>query len=143
MEVRNVKIVLPVVTLNTDLTTALQILKERQRGALITKIDGEYRLLTAGSIVAGRRRPLPNVFYVTPENTLALGAQSPQIDLEQVSDSGAIVNVDDVQMAQKYVSSPRDYYCDGPRHHDDFPPPYVSEGDPCPHKDGHTIVSSK
>jgi len=55
----------------------------------------------------------------------------------------AFLGIQNVNMALKFVSSPKDLYCDGPRHHDDFPPPDVSEGDPCPHRDGHRIVSAR
>lgn len=55
----------------------------------------------------------------------------------------AFLGIRSVNMALKFVASPKDLYCDGPRHHDDFPPPDVSEGDPCPHRDGHTIVSAR
>ena len=63
--------------------------------------------------------------------------------LGPVAGKSAFLGIRSVNMALKFVASPKDLYCDGPRHHDDFPPPDVSEGDPCPHRDGHTIVSAR
>ncbi len=48
----------------------------------------------------------------------------------------------DTDLAMKYVSSPSDCYCDGPRHHGSFSTE-VRDGDPCPYKDRHKIVCAR
>jgi hypothetical protein len=88
----------------------------------------DARRLAAGVAKAGAKKVLPlAVPYV----------------LGLVAGKSALLGIRNVNMALKFVSSPKDLYCDGPRHHDDFPPPDVSEGDPCPHRDGHKIISAR
>jgi hypothetical protein len=63
--------------------------------------------------------------------------------LQSITGESVMLGIRSIKLAVNFISSPKDLYCDGPRHHDDFPPPEVSEGDPCPHRDGHKIVSAK
>jgi hypothetical protein len=62
--------------------------------------------------------------------------------ISSIAGKSAFVGLLDTDLAAKYVSSPADCYCDGPRHHDSFPKD-VRDGDPCPYKDGHTIVCAR
>jgi hypothetical protein len=132
---------LPVMASSTDLVLAVDKLKRANRGALIAEENGRYHLYTAGSIVVGRAKGKNRLSDLLPEHTLAVGDRLPQVVLERVTGSLAGLEISHDDVAQRYVSSPRDYYCDGPRHHE-FPPPSVSEGEDCPYLDGYTIVSN-
>ena len=70
-----------------------------------------------------------------------IGRSTASYVLRNVAGKSALLGIRSVNLAMKFISSPKDLCCDGPRHHDDFPPPDVSAGDPCPHRDGHKIIS--
>jgi hypothetical protein len=72
-----------------------------------------------------------------------LGKSASGYVLRNIAGKSAFLGVKSVNVALKFVSSPKDLCCDGPRHHDDFPPPDVSVGDPCPRRDGHKIISAR
>lgn len=157
---------LPVVAISTELTEAIEILRKSQRAALLAEQQGEYHLFSAGSIVVGRSSGANTLFDLTPTKTVSLGVRPQERHalgvevtipdlrdrarrvvsdyvLSKVTSVTASLQIRDTDLALNYVSGPKDYYCDGPRHHHDFPPPDVSEGDPCPRGDGYHIVSSK
>lgn len=156
---------LPIVAISTELGAAIKMLRKLKRGALLAKQKKAYFLFSAGNIVVGRSKgmktlaelPLSAYEVAGPETTrkryalvVALpdfggsaSKDAPDYLLGKVSSGSARLRIRDNAVAVKYVSGPKDYYCDGPWHHDDFPPPDVSEGDDCPYKDGYKIVSSR
>lgn len=156
---------LPIVAISTELGAAIKMLRKLKRGALLAKHKEAYFLFSAGNIVVGRSKgvktlaELPLSAYervAGPETTRKRFAltvalpdfggsarkDAPDYVLGKVSGGSARLRIRDSALAVEYVSGPKDYYCDGPWRHDDFPPPSVSEGDPCPHQDGYKIVSS-
>jgi hypothetical protein len=62
--------------------------------------------------------------------------------LNSIVGGTAFIGLFDMDLVNKYVSSPPDCYCDGPRQHDTFSV-VVRDGDPCPYKDGHKIVCAR
>lgn len=62
--------------------------------------------------------------------------------LGRIVGKNAFIGLLDTDLVDKYVSSPSDCYCDGPRHHDSFTV-VVRDGDQCPYKDGHKIVCAR
>ena len=163
------QIELPVMESSTDLETAIGKLKRDGCGALIADLEGRYRLITAGAIATGRKRGLNDLSELYEVDAVTVSIQErrqerraqvaavggegwnsevmesmldlPDHVLRSVVNNSAFLNVTNVVLARQYASPPKGYYCDGPWHHSDFPPPDVSEGDPCPHRDGHKVVS--
>jgi hypothetical protein len=134
------KIKLPIIGGSTDLDTAVDVLKQRKRGAVLWEKNGLYRLSYVGSIVAGRAKYLVSLSDLSPEHVLSVGNRIPQLVLEQVNGDWASLEVYSDAVADRYVASPSDYYCDGPPYHDIFSAA-VRLGDPCPYRDGNKIVS--
>jgi len=99
-------------------------------GAKKTRLVGEGRSAQRRDVRRGRATPI-------------VGRSSARFVLGTVARKSAFLGIRSADMALRFFSGPKDLYCDGPNHHDDFPPPDVSEGDPCPHHDGHTIVSAR
>lgn len=136
----------PVMALSTDLGAAGARLRESQRSALLAKVGNEYHLFSAGNVAVGRSRGAGTLSELEPDGVLTAGhaalATTDEYALTNITSEFAVLQVRDSELAVRYASSPKDYYCDGPRHHDDFPPPPVSEGDPCPHNDGYKVVCS-
>ena len=157
---------LPIVTISIELGAAIDLLRMAKRSALLAKQEKGYLLFSAGNVVVGRSKGAKALSDLTPSAVVSVpvptkkqrrfalevalpdfggGAGKVLADyvLVKVSSGSAVLKFRDSVVAQKYVSAPKDYYCDGPPQHDDFPPPDVSEGDDCPHKDGYKVVSSK
>jgi len=60
--------------------------------------------------------------------------------LRQILGESALLSIRSASVAARFVASPSDCYCDGPRHHS-FPPPEVAVGSACP-RCGHTVICS-
>lgn len=159
---------LSVVPIEMGVGAAIDQLRKSGRSALLAKQEGGYDLFSAGNIVVGRSEGAKMLSDLTPDTRLStkvvetkslvfglksrllvhlnFGVGTKQIAPDHILVSarggGVLVNVPNAALVMKYLSGPKDYYCNGPRRHDDFPPPTVSAGDRCPHGDGYTIVSS-
>lgn len=71
-----------------------------------------------------------------------IGGRGGNYVLNSIVGDTAFIGLLDMDLVNKYVSSPPDCYCDGPRQHDTFSV-VVRDGDPCPYKDGHKIVCAR
>lgn len=153
---------LPLVPVSTTLSAAMDALRLAKRGALLATHGDQCFLIGAGHIVVGRSKGIETLSELaktsivtlpkTPKvqqvfesmvRSIRIGrTDEPDYLLTEIVGNLGVVAFGDKQLAARYVSPPKDYYCDGPRHHDDFPPPDVSVGDDCPRRDGYKIVSS-
>lgn len=157
---------LPLMQISAELSAAINILRTGQRAALVVEQQNKYFVFSAGNIVVGRSEgaktlrdlkptvvvsnPAPekkregfSVVTALPDFGSTGGKLVGEYLISKLSQTLVHVLIKDDSVAMNYVSGMRDYYCNGPRHHDDFPPPDVVEGDPCPHGDGYTVVSAK
>ena len=161
---------LPLIAISASLSTALAQLRKSKRSALLSKSKGEYHLFTVGNIAAGRSKGiktlsnLKSTAKVKPEEAVArvriqikkaqlgkgrakaaklAGREAAKYVLGTVSGKHVSVGIRSAKLALNFVSGPNDLYCDGPNHHPVPPPDGIREGDPCPHLDGHTIVSAR
>jgi hypothetical protein len=164
---------LPLIAISASLSTAITQLRKSKRSALLSKSKGEYHLFTVGDIAAGRSKGiktlsnLKSTAKVKPEEAVArvriqikkaqpgegrvkaakaarvAGRAAAKYVLGAVSGKYVSVGIRSAELALNFVSSPKDLYCDGPNHHSVPPPDGIREGDPCPHLDGHTIVSAR
>lgn len=155
---------LPLVSSSLDLNSALDQLKTQNRSAVIAQHEGRYLLFTASNIAAGRHKGKTDlasleadvaVAKVGEEKTLSVPvgvasgggesgdwtSNSADFILKKAAGTTALLKVGNDALALKYSAGPTSYCCDGPRHHDDFPPPDVSVGDACPHNDGHKVIA--
>jgi hypothetical protein len=155
--------ILPVVTLSTDIPSAIDRLKTANRSAVLAKaVNGEFFLFSAGTLATARSKQMetiadldPDLKIKAPEKELqAFGAHSvtpgfsgslqielPDFVIGEIEHGVAKVLIRDKGIADTLFTGPHSYYCDGPRHHS-FAPGAVSVGDPCPRGDGYTIVST-
>jgi hypothetical protein len=151
------EIELPVAEVSTDLSEALRILHSRKRSAILIEHAGHYDLYRISSIrwarsnnvnVLGDLQPDDRVLgpggrKVTQRPPIVMGApgltSGGPASFAPLPGKGHVEVADLV--ADLYAASPKDLYCDGPRAHDDFPPPNVSVGDDCPHGDGYKVIS--
>ncbi len=161
---------LPLIAISASLSTAITQLRKSKRSALLSKSKGEYHLFTVGDIAAGRSKGiktlsnLKSTAKVKPEEAVAsvriqikkaqpgegrlkasrvAGRAAAKYVLGTVSGKYVSVGIRSAELALNFVSSPQDLYCNGPNHHSVPPPAGIREGDPCPHRDGHTIVSAR
>lgn len=157
---------LPVVPISVALNAAINVLKTAQRAALVATAENKYFIFSGGNIVVGRSKGVRTLSDLEPTAVVSIPAPEKKREgfglVTALPDVGSAVGkvvgdyviskrtqslvhvlIKDDSVAINYVSSLKDYYCNGPRHHDDFPPPDVVEGDPCPHADGYTVVSAK
>jgi len=161
---------LPLIAISASLSTALTQLRKSKRSALLSKSKGEYHLFTVGNIAAGRSKGiktlsnLKSTAKLQPEEAVArvriqikkaqlgkgrakaaklAGRAAAKYVLGTVSGKYVSVGIRSAKLALNFVSDPSDLYCDGPNHHQVPPPEGIREGDPCPHFDGHTIVSAR
>jgi len=173
------EIKLPLMTISTDLDTALADLRKARRSALLSEEGGRYHLFTAGTIVVGRslgiktladlkddprsaapqivgsllkemtdaqrtrsREESPQGSPPTTQATYDIVVRSGNYTVNRIVGDEVFVGLLDSELATKYLASPTDCYCDGPRHHDTFSVD-VRDGDPCPFRDGHKIVCAR
>jgi hypothetical protein len=157
------EIELPIVSGDLSLTDAQSLLKERGCAALIVERQYGCALYSAGRIALGRKQHAKDFNDLQPDmRPPAITALGPAVHtlgttaaIPEASPAGRVtgnsfntqpqtrrVRLMDGLLADIYVAPPKDYYCDGPRHHP-FPPPDVMEGDDCPSGDGHRIICAK
>jgi hypothetical protein len=131
------EIQLLIVPADLELTSALSLMRIQRSAALLVEKDAGYALYSAGRVAAGRAKQARTLAEIqpdlTPQPIAGAAAAAPP-------GTGRVL-IHDLVLADIFVAAPRDYYCNGPRHHS-FPPPDVSEGDECPSGDGF-IVSAQ
>lgn len=143
------EIELPVVSGDLPLTDAQSLLQAHRCAALLVERHFGYALYSAGRIALGRKQ------HARDLNDLQPDMRPPAVTALGPSPAGPLgctslnphsqtrrVRLMDGLLADIYVSPPKAYYCDGPRHHP-FAPSDVSEGDDCPNGDGHKIICAQ
>jgi hypothetical protein len=139
---------LPIVSAETTLDDALDLLRQAERGAVLVPMGGKYRLIDAADIVRGCNAGVDTIQRLAWHKVAPI--ELPPADMPGILPDAlrrmafgfkiklADVEISDEDLVARIANEVRLYYCNGPRKHP-FWPGDVTVGQDCPENDGGVI----